>query len=128
MADNTKQIIESKKSHNPGKIPRIKRLRDFQVNCSVKCRTYVLSKSSRYDFKTKIFTMKSSEIVKLTIFLLLVNFSEFCNSETESETNCQWPAKDKPSIVIRGGAGRLGNMLFSYLILVGMKVRFQLNN
>ena len=43
-------------------------------------------------------------------------------SESEPEVKCKWPETGKPSIVIRGGAGRLGNILFSYLIGVGMKV------
>ena len=51
--------------------------------------------------------------------------SVFCNSETESKKpDCKWPESGKPSIVIRGGAGRLGNMLFSYLILVGLKMMY----
>ena len=51
--------------------------------------------------------------------------SAFCNSETESKKpDCKWPESGKPSIVIRGGTGRLGNMLFSYLILVALKMMY----
>ena len=47
------------------------------------------------------------------------------NSETESKkSDCKWPEAGEPSIVIRGGTGRLGNMLFSYLILVGLKMMY----
>ena len=35
---------------------------------------------------------------------------------------CQWAEPEKPSIVVRTTAGRLGNCLFGYLILLGYKV------
>ena len=43
-------------------------------------------------------------------------------NETNKPRTCQWAEPGKPSIVVRTTAGRLGNCLFGYLILLGYKV------
>ena len=42
--------------------------------------------------------------------------------EINKQRSCQWAEPGKPSIVVRTTAGRLGNCLFGYLILLGYKV------
>ena len=42
--------------------------------------------------------------------------------EINKPRTCQWAEPGKPSIVVRTTAGRLGNCLFGYLILLGYKV------
>ena len=42
--------------------------------------------------------------------------------EINKPRSCQWAEPGKPSIVVRTTAGRLGNCLFNYLILLGYKV------
>ena len=43
-------------------------------------------------------------------------------NEINKPRTCQWAEPGKPSIVVRTTAGRLGNCLFGYLILLGYKV------
>ena len=43
-------------------------------------------------------------------------------NEINKPSTCQWAEPGKPSLVVRTTAGRLGNCLFNYLILLGYKV------
>ena len=63
------------------------------------------------------------------IFLIItiVLASELClnnenkNSKSENKT-CKWIDPEKPSIVVKDTAGRLGNVMFGYLNLLFLKV------
>ena len=71
-----------------------------------------------------------------TIFLISISAQHCDKDENCPEINeiskpeineinkptCQWAEPGKPSIVVRTTAGRLGNCLFGYLILLGYKV------
>ena len=64
----------------------------------------------------------------LIFFLTLVYFAncdknELC-PDINKENSCHWAEPGKPSIVVRTTAGRIGNILFGYLILLGRKVNF----
>ena len=63
------------------------------------------------------------------IFLIItiVLASELClnsengNSKSVNKT-CKWIDPEKPSIIVKGTEGRLGNMMFTYLNLLFLKV------
>ena len=69
------------------------------------------------------------------IFLIItiVLASELCqnndnkNSKSENKT-CKWIDPEKPSIMVKGTGGRLGNMMFTYLNLLFLKVRTYISN
>ena len=62
------------------------------------------------------------------IFLILVYFTNCDKNDNcpdiNKENSCKWAEPGKPSIVVRTTAGRIGNILFGYLILLGRKVSF----
>ena len=58
-----------------------------------------------------------------SIFLTHCDIEESCPKINTNQT-CQFAEAGKPSIVVRSTAGRLGNALFSYIILLGFKVRY----
>ena len=51
-----------------------------------------------------------------------INKPEINKINEQIPRSCQWAEPGKPSIVVRTTAGRLGNCLFGYLILLGYKV------
>ena len=72
----------------------------------------------------------SKKFVLLAFFAFLINYGGICEemcpkaekNESEQHQKCIWIEKGKPSIIVKGSSGRLGNVLFSYLILLGIKV------
>ena len=60
--------------------------------------------------------------------IILVFCSEICENSKEVKSdltkNCKWIEPDKPSIIVKGTAGRFGNILFTYMALLSIKVSF----
>ena len=100
----------------------------------------LLSKSKSVGLSTTC-QFKMKKLYIFTIFLISISAQhcdkdENCPEINEPEINeineqiyeinkprtCQWAEPGKPSIVVRTTAGRLGNCLFGYLILLGYKV------
>lgn len=47
--------------------------------------------------------------------------------ETCPKNDCDWIAPDLPSIMVKGTNGELGNAIFSYLVLLIIKVSFTIS-
>merc|ERR1712223_231831 len=58
-----------------------------------------------------------------SIFLTHCDIEESCPKINTNQT-CQFAELGKPSIEVRSTAGRLGNALFSYIILLGFKIQY----
>ena len=60
--------------------------------------------------------------------IILVFCSEICENSKEVKSdltkNCKWIEPDQPSIIVKGTAGRFGNILFTYMALLSIKVSF----
>jgi len=65
------------------------------------------------------------------LFLILVYFTNCDKNDNcpdiNKENSCKWAEPGKPSIVVRTTAGRIGNILFGYLILLGRKMEHGLH-
>ena len=60
--------------------------------------------------------------------IILVFCSEICENsnivKSDLTKNCKWIEPDQPSIIVKGTAGRFGNILFTYMALLSIKVSF----
>lgn len=78
------------------------------------------------------YSAKKMKLKIATVFLFYLFCLGKCDkkencfeSEPEKIPKCEWIDENSPSIFVKGTAGRLGNAIFSYQVLLGMKVRFE---